>query len=128
KHFTTATQRFDAVLPLSASQRDIYLGSLLAPESAQHSEGFSFHIRQPLNIDLWRQALQYLAQQHYIMRGRLLLGNLPYMDIAYQGFDSDYQVNLQELDWRGRFANNEHEQLISACNDLVYRHYGDLRD
>ena len=130
------TDSYDGVMPLSHSQRDIYLGSLLAPDSAQHSEGFSFHIRQKLDLELWREAIQYLADQHYIIRGRLLLNPHSYDEIAYQGFDSNYKVNLQYLDWRNKYADRAsdelfvdelQEALFEDCKELVYRHYGDLR-
>ncbi len=70
--------------PLTSTQRDIYLDSLLFPHKRHNQLGFLTHSTTPLDIAVWRDVLQALYNHADTLRARIVRTHHPLLELAEQ--------------------------------------------
>ncbi|MBT5228779.1 MAG: amino acid adenylation domain-containing protein, partial [Methylococcales bacterium] len=112
---------FDAILPLTVTQRDLYLDSKMNPETTMNSLGYVLHIHQETDPDVWRQSLQKLADAHPVLRTTLHAVNKPYLAPVYQAHKKDYEVDFTYIDYlEDRLTSKQVDDMI---HQFVYQPY-----
>lgn len=85
-------EEIEDVYPLSQLQSGMVYHSQLTPDSAVYHDVFSYHIEGPWKQSAFEEALQYLVQQHEILRtGFELNGERP-LQVVYQQIELPLEV------------------------------------
>lgn len=92
---------------LSPMQRDMYLDSLLEPDTLKNSLGYHFITDGEFDVAIWQQASQQLVDTQPMLRARLLRADLPYADVAYLRVAKQHQLQMHFEDWSGRATTDE---------------------
>lgn len=88
-------EEIEDVYPLSQLQSGMVYHSQLTPDSAVYHDVFSYHIEGPWKQSAFEEALQYLVQQHEILRtGFELNGERP-LQVVYQRVE--LPLDVQDL-------------------------------
>lgn len=120
--FQTAGKSF----PLTAMQRDLYLDSILHPESYRNSLGYAVEINSPLNLDLWVSIIQGLHDAQSVLRTRIV----PDLDnnVVLQIFEPSTPIKFSFHDLHAEQPDTE--ELKSKIKGLIHIPYdiagGDL--
>ncbi len=121
--FALEPERYEKILPLSPMQRDLYLETLLHPDTLQNSLGVAIQVQQPFDLVRWKKVLQGFANSQPILRSRVIGSKLAYTDVAYQAIiaTEHYQLDFDHLDMSQRyFAEAE---VIARLNQKLHRPY-----
>ncbi|HVL02338.1 MAG TPA: amino acid adenylation domain-containing protein, partial [Dongiaceae bacterium] len=106
---------------LSPMQRDMYLDSLLEPDTLKNSLGYHFITDGEFDPALWQQALQQLVDSQPMLRAKLLRADLPYADVAYLRIDKQKRAQLQFEDWSQRTTSDE--EAAAFAQSQIWRSY-----
>src|SRR5690606_14142294 len=86
----------------SPMQRDMYLDSLLEPDTLKNSLGYHFITDGEFDLAIWQQASQQLVDSQPMLRAQLLRADLPYADVAYLRIARHRPVQIEFEDWSAR--------------------------
>ncbi|MFZ5603862.1 MAG: amino acid adenylation domain-containing protein [Pseudomonadota bacterium] len=92
---------------LSPMQRDMYLDSLLEPDTLKNSLGYHFITDGEFDFALWQRASQQLVDSQPMLRAQLLRADIPYADVAYLRIAKRKQVHVAFEDWSARSTSDE---------------------
>lgn len=110
---------YEAVLPLTPNQRDLYLNAQLQPSTLSNNLAYTFYLPFAVDMDLWREANQYIADQQSLMRTDILHTRLPYGDIAYQCVARKRQVEVELIDASDQQLDDR--QVRQKLDEIIYR-------
>lgn len=96
-----------SILPLSATQTDLFLAHLVNPDTLDNSLGQYVELYHEIDITLWKQALQTLVNQYSMLRARLVCPNKPYAEIAYFAIKSHTEVPFEFIDVSDQKLDNK---------------------
>jgi len=119
-------EHIEAIHSLSPMARDLFLDSLLEPDSRENSTGYFVELPDCLDVERWIKALQYVCDQHASLRSRLVQGSAGWMDVGYQIVDRQRPIHFTHYDWRDRIADidaQRHE--IESLSFYTLRELGD---
>ena len=106
---------------LSPMQRDMYLDSLLEPDTLKNSLGYHFITDGEFDVDQWVAASKHLVQQYPLLRARLHPSDLPYTDVAYLYIPTTVDMDLSLEDWSDRQTSDE---VAAQCaQDWIWQPY-----
>lgn len=111
----------EQILPLTTTQRELYLEMLLNPESRYSSLGYAFELPQNIDIKLWKETLQRLSDYQPVMRTRIVGSQQTYLDDAYQCVYKCVPVKWYHWNWEGKTLSDP--DLYQQISDLVYRNW-----
>ena len=74
----------ESLLPLTSTQRDLYLDAVVNPETLRNSLGYVIEIHQKLDEDLWRQAYHQVVKEQSVLRSIVVPSSVTYTEMAYQ--------------------------------------------
>lgn len=117
---------YEAVRPLTAMQRDMYLDNIANPTSLQSSHGFAVIIPAELDAIRWQQSLQAFSDKQSVLRTKFVAAPVSYTDVAYQAVRKSYPINFELLDWSSQQTNDD--QLQRAIFAKIYRPYNVVDD
>jgi amino acid adenylation domain-containing protein len=103
---------FESVYPLTTSQRDIYLTSILDPNGAGLRLLAYFGIPNSININDWRTAIESVTLQEDSLRSALIIKDTE----VFQGVKKEAEISFDFFD----ISNEKTENL-----DLVIKRYCD---
>ncbi|PCJ31042.1 MAG: hypothetical protein COA99_17540, partial [Moraxellaceae bacterium] len=103
--------RYQAVLPLTAMQRDLYLSSLRNPDTLENSLGYAVEMHHKLDVDIWREELLRFSDSQSIMRADVIRCDAPYVDIAYLCIKHLGEISLDIIDLSDCDAVDVQEQI-----------------
>lgn len=112
--------------PLTAMQRDLYLDSILHPESYRNSLGYAVEINSPLNLDLWKSIIQQLHDSQSVLRTRIV-SDLDHEEVL-QIFEPSTPIKFNFYDLHADQPSTE--ELKAKIKSLIHIPYdiagGDL--
>ena len=83
-----------ARIPLSSSQRRLYMTSLLAPELATYHVPLALMIKGDLDVDALKQSLNFIIDRHESLRTFFIDGDQPAQQVASScEVDLDYETS-----------------------------------
>lgn len=106
---------FDAVLPLTPSQRDFCLDSLREPDTTRNSIGYAVELPLAIDEQRWKNALQQVSDRQPALRTQLIISHRPWLEPLYQGVRHQHAIELE-------IADKRHDQGFQQLwNDPVQR-------
>ena len=120
------SQRFE-LHTLSPMQRDMYLDTLLEPDTLKNCLGYHFITDGDFDAEEWIAATKKLVQDHRLLRARILKSDLPYTDVAYLCIDKAGAVEPHVEGWSGRQTSDA--DAAQHAKSLIWQPYdinGDL--
>ena len=109
------------ILPLTHTQRDLYLDTLIHPDTLQNNIGVVMSYSAELDVALWRRVFELHVAVNSVMRTRIVSCDLPYVDVAYQVVMRQSEVDFEYLDLREQSLTEE--ALQALIDSKVYRAY-----
>ena len=91
---------------LSPMQRDMYLDTLLDPNTLKNSLGYHFITAGEFDLALWQRASQQLVDTQPLLRARILPSDIPYTDVAYLRVANHDQLQIHYEDWSDRVTSD----------------------
>lgn len=113
--------------PLSPMQRDMYLDSLMQPDTLKNSLGYHFIIEGDFDVQLWITATLKLIEQQPMLRATIKRSEIPYTDVAYLNVANKADVSIQVEDWSHKITSDD--EASRYAQDLIWQPYdieGDL--
>ncbi|MCS6844354.1 MAG: condensation domain-containing protein, partial [Caldilineales bacterium] len=98
--------------PLSPMQQGMLFHSLLAPETGVYVEQMTATLRGALDVAAFRQAWQRVMDRHPILRTAFVWQEV---EEPLQFVQRQVPVPLEELDWRGRPAEEQAAAVEAFC-------------
>ncbi|HIB77998.1 MAG TPA: hypothetical protein EYO58_10400, partial [Flavobacteriales bacterium] len=108
-------------LPLTTMQRDLYLESVLHPDTRFNSLGYALEIDEALDLNRWRGAIEDLLAGQSVLRMRLVGEEEPFQELARLVDRPGWMPALEVLDWSAE--NLDAVRLEQRIQDLIYRPY-----
>ncbi len=109
----------EAIYPLTVTQRDMYLESIVNPDGLSNSVGYAIELDDEVDLNLWQQACHQVYQAQPVLRTEIVSSNLCYLDMAYQCVYRDYPTPLKQLDWRDYDASEA--DIRERVRQLIHR-------
>ena len=108
---------------LSPMQRDMYLDTLLEPDTLKNSLGYHFITDGEFDVDLWVQASKQLVAQYPLLKATIQRSDLPYTDVAYLKipYVKEPALDLTVEDWSDRDTSDE--AAAQFAQSLIWRPY-----
>ena len=106
---------------LSPMQRDMYLDSLLEPDTLKNSLGYHFITDGDFDLAVWQKASQLLVDSQPLLRASLLRSDLPYTDVAYLKIDRQRTVQVQFEDRSDRVTTDQ--QAADFAQSIIWQPY-----
>ncbi|MBT7411401.1 MAG: amino acid adenylation domain-containing protein, partial [Methylococcales bacterium] len=116
----------EMILPLSTTQRDLYLETIFNPDTLYNSMGQAFEINQEIDVRLWRQALKLIYDNDPLFRTRVVSCDAPYADTAYQVVEKSKKIELEVIDLKTQKISDD--ALYEIIEKQVYRSYDFSKD
>ncbi|RLT97982.1 non-ribosomal peptide synthetase [Ketobacter sp.] len=110
-----------ALRTLSPMQRDMYLDTLLEPDTLKNSLGYHFITDGEFDVEQWVTVSQQMVQQHPLLRARILRVDLPYTDVAYLHIPHEGAINLTVEDWSQRQTSDA--EAADHARNLIWQPY-----
>ncbi len=117
---------YEAALPLSAMQYDMFMDNLVNPASLQSSHGWHIHIHRELDVALWRDCIQTISDHQPIMRARFVTADKPWLDMGYLAVRREHAIPFELIDLSGSPLSADELQL--KIRNLIYRPYNLAQD
>ncbi|HEY9134888.1 MAG TPA: amino acid adenylation domain-containing protein, partial [Pseudomonadales bacterium] len=111
----------DYLMPLSFVQKDLYLDSMMHPDSTQNSHGYTVLIDEKPELDRWRHALELLVQHEPVLRTELIPNTSAYGELVYQCALKNKALPIEYVDLRAR--NLRSEEFHAFATETIYRPY-----
>lgn len=116
----------DKMYPLTAMQQDLYLDSVLHPESFQNSLGYAVEINSPMNVELWESVIQKMHDSQSALRMQVVLDEDA--GVACQQFLPDVKIKLNVVDLKSHKPGVD--EVNAKIAEITHRNYdvvgGDL--
>ena len=109
----------DAVLPLTAMQRDMVFSQLLKPESLANTLGYRAEVAVDIQPELWRQAFQCVSDNQSVCRTVFKPNKSSMGDDYYQCVLKHHPVDFETIDLRGQGLSEL--ELDKAVNTFIYQ-------
>ncbi|MBT5231911.1 MAG: amino acid adenylation domain-containing protein, partial [Methylococcales bacterium] len=117
---------YEYIVPLTSTQRDLYMHSHVHADTLDNSLGCSFEMRTDIDPDQWAQALQVVTNVHSVLRTDVVPADKPYLDMAYLAVAKTKKV---ALDYRDLSAMKlSHSEFLNYINAEVYRSFNVSKD
>ncbi|OUS31221.1 hypothetical protein A9Q99_04280 [Gammaproteobacteria bacterium 45_16_T64] len=84
--------------PLSPMQRDMYLDTLMEPDSLKNSMGYHTIVTGRFEIGQWEEAAQGIVDAQPLMRCGLIGCDVPYADVAYHQIEKQRTISIDYVD------------------------------
>ncbi|MBV1921936.1 MAG: hypothetical protein KUG73_14755, partial [Pseudomonadales bacterium] len=119
----------EAVYPLTPMQRDLYLTSVLKPDTLDVCIGYAISITQPFQIDVWNAVLLAFQERQPMLRTRIYEGSNQDQrqngshgdDVACQCVSTQTSFNLKVKDLTSTPCSDD--ALESLVRDFIYAPY-----
>jgi len=111
----------ECVQPLSRMQHDMFLDSLVNPDSLQSSHGWNIHVRKPLDVDLWSAAIEDVARQQPMLRAQFIAAEKACLDMGYLAVFKQRRPVVDVIDLRQEHITDC--DLSDRINKLIYKPY-----
>lgn len=92
---------YEAVYPLSPMQKDLYLDTLINAEKVDNALSHGMLLHSAIDVALWEQALQVVADNNQGFRVELKACDLAYGEVVYQCIKREKAVNFYFEDLSG---------------------------
>lgn len=117
--------KVEDVLPCTPTQRDLYMHSILQPDTIQNSLGYAIDIYQALNVDLLVQAFAEVVAQQPVLRTEIVASSAAFTDPVYQCVYRHKHVDIEIMDLtQHQSANIDVDEIL---RELIYSSYN-IRD
>ncbi|OUS25462.1 hypothetical protein A9Q99_21285 [Gammaproteobacteria bacterium 45_16_T64] len=100
-------EQVEAVWPVTAMQRDLYVDSIMDLHSHRNSMGFVVELNSVIDPELMHVVLNALSQSHSMLKSYFTESPLPYMDFVYHVIPKAYDVNFDYEDWTAESWDNK---------------------
>lgn len=99
--------------PLSPMQRDMYLDTLLDPNTLKNSLGVRIATKGKFNLDAWCKAAQFMVDTTPMLRSHIVPAEKPCLDVAYLKVKRQAVARVTVVDWSDRTLNDEEVEKLS---------------
>ncbi len=107
--------------PLSPMQRDMYLDTLMEPDSLKNSMGYHTVVTGRFDIKHWEEAAQKIIDAQPLMRCSIVGSDLPYSDVGYHKIAKQKTVSIDYIDVSGEETSDEKAGDIAEA--FIWRPY-----
>ncbi|OUS05847.1 hypothetical protein A9Q81_03635 [Gammaproteobacteria bacterium 42_54_T18] len=107
--------------PLSPMQRDMYLDTLMEPDSLKNSMGYHTVVTGRFDIKHWEEAAQKIVDAQPLMRCSIVGSDLPYSDVGYHKIAKQKTVSIDYIDISGEETSDEKAGDIAEA--FIWRPY-----
>ena len=114
-------QSYEQIWPLTTTQRDLYLHSVMVPDTVLNSMGVVLKLDATTDLVQWRAALETLYEQDPVLRAEIVSANIPFLDAAYLAIPCSPKTHFEVLDLRAEKLTQA--QLKQRVDELVYAPY-----
>ncbi|MBL4607045.1 MAG: amino acid adenylation domain-containing protein [Pseudomonadales bacterium] len=108
------------ILPLSHMQKDLVLLSRVTPDTLDNCFGGALIFPEKTDANLLYKAMNNVAKQSSILRSRIGLSTLPYLDDAYRLVFNELQAEWENV---SRTPFEDETQADAYVRKLVFRPY-----
>ncbi|MCP4157786.1 MAG: hypothetical protein GY757_59300, partial [bacterium] len=118
-----STGEFEAIYPLTPTQRDLYLDCIIKPHAKNHRLIF-YYLFDPIEVDIpaWKETLNRIHREHPILKSRLLSrGNDIYLAILE---NLDFELKYRDLSQQAHV--DIEETLNMMTRDVTQNPDGEL--
>ncbi|THB65572.1 MAG: non-ribosomal peptide synthetase, partial [Gammaproteobacteria bacterium] len=112
---------YKKVMPLTSMQRDLYMDSVLNPETMQNSLGYAVKLNTEIDVDLWKNACQIVSDSQSILRTRVIRSYDQSLDFAYQCVKREHQIDFTYMDLSSKAMDDE--RLKGIVESEIYKKY-----
>ena len=113
----------ETVLPLTPMQRDLYLDTLINPDSPRNNLGSILRTGRTIDAFHGQRVIDLLTAHYSALRLRLIESGRNYLDIAYalvlKPESPEARITLQMVDWSGETLSDE--AFDQRCHQLCFR-------
>jgi amino acid adenylation domain-containing protein len=113
----------ETVLPLTPMQRDLYLDTLINPDSPRNNLGSILRTGRTIDAFHGQRVIDLLTTHYSALRLRLIESGRNYLDIAYalvlKPESPEARITLQMVDWSGEALSDE--AFDQRCHQLCFR-------
>ena len=117
--------QLEAILPLTATQQDLYLAHMINADTETNSMGVTAAIKADVDANIIREELQRLVDGNRMLRGHIVSCDKRYCDIAYWIINKKKSVNFIVSDLSEKALDDE--AMRDYINGRIYRPY-DVHD
>jgi len=123
----------EAVYPLTPMQRDLYLTSVLKPDTLDVCIGYAISMANPFQIEVWNAVLLAFQERQPMLRTRIYEGSDQRQDqgslqssgygddVACQCVSTQTSVNLEVVDLTNTACTDD--RLATLVRDFIYAPY-----
>ena len=90
------------LLPLSSTQMELFLDSLVNPDTVQNATGYWLPVYSELDVGIFQKAVAHVASQSPILDARFYTCDLPYAEAGYQVLPAEPESHFEFIDYTGR--------------------------
>ncbi|MBT7409881.1 MAG: amino acid adenylation domain-containing protein, partial [Methylococcales bacterium] len=88
----------EQILPLTASQRDLFIDTLMNPQTQYNSFAYVLDIAREINVSVWHKALLALHAEQPLLRAKMVSCSASYAESAYQIIEKKRPIKLDIQD------------------------------
>lgn len=107
----------DRVLPLTSSQKMLFLDAVVNPDSVQNATGYFLPINSKLDVAKLQTAIDHVTSQFGILRTSFHRCDLPYGDPGYQVVHPERKIPFQQISAAGK----QRDDVLKEIEDWVYQ-------
>ncbi len=117
QHLNVKQETYSHIAPLTTIQRDLYLDSIFNPDEATHSLAFFIELKEDLDVQLWKKAVQLLVDKSPALRLELIIRD----NEVYQGVRSNFELAQIQKDLRDKqLTDDQINQFIEEEAKVPY--------
>lgn len=109
----------DGLQRLSSAQYDLVSHQIIRPETLANTLGYRSDIDCAIDIKLWQQALQILAEQQPLLRSHFHINPKPFGDIAYASIQKHSSIKLEVIDKQDQVLDEK--AVKASIDDFIYQ-------
>ncbi len=112
-------EQYDSIMPLTSMQRDLYMDSIVRPDTLQNSLGYAVELHCELDIKLWLRCLQEFADSQSILRIEVKKNKCN--ETPYQCVRSFLPVSYEFIDLSSSAIDKN--DVIEISREKIFRKY-----
>ncbi|MBT5232038.1 MAG: amino acid adenylation domain-containing protein, partial [Methylococcales bacterium] len=109
------------VYPLTPTQRDLYIHTVVNPETTRNCLGLAVKLQGEFSASVWQRACQMVVDNNPILSARLLRCDQPYAEPVYQCIPKQRSIEFEVIELPAGDAS--HAQANKMIEAFTYRAY-----
>ncbi|PCK07445.1 MAG: hypothetical protein COA42_14320 [Alteromonadaceae bacterium] len=107
--------------PVSPMQRDMYLDSLMEPDTLKNSIGYYSVIKSEFDIAMWQQAIQRTVDEQPLFRCSMINCDVPYADVVYHKIEKQRSIEIEYDDISDQITDDA--KAVDLAHEFVWQPY-----